>query len=135
MDPDPDTKRLLAAARVARQLAYAPYSKFQVGAALRSIDGRLFVGCNVENAAFGLCNCAERTAFFNAIVGGCRPGHFTHLAIVGDTDEPTTPCGACRQVMMELAGPDLIVVQANLRDCVKVTTAGALLPDAFALKR
>jgi len=130
-----DPQALIAAAREARKHAYAPYSAFQVGAALLTVDGRLYVGCNVENASFGLCNCAERTAFFSAVAAGCRPGDFTHLAVLGDTEGPTAPCGACRQVMMELGGPDLIVVQANLHGSVEITTAGQLLPGAFALKR
>lgn len=135
MSAHPDPQTLIAAAREARRLAYAPYSQFLVGAALLTLDGRLFVGCNVENAAYGLCNCAERTAFFSAIAAGCRPGEFTHLAVVGDTDQAIAPCGACRQVMMELGGPDLVVVLANLRDCVEITTAGKLLPGAFVLPK
>jgi cytidine deaminase len=130
-----DPESLLAAAREARGFAYAPYSGFAVGAALLALDGRVFIGCNVENAAYGLCNCAERTAFFAAIAAGCRPGEFTHLAVVGDTDQAIAPCGACRQVMVELGGPDLIVLQANLRGCLETTTAGELLPRAFTLDR
>jgi cytidine deaminase len=130
-----DPEALIAAAREARRFAYAPYSGFEVGAALLTSDGRLFVGCNVENAAFGLCNCAERTAFFCAVAAGCRPGDFTHLAVVGDTQQAISPCGACRQVMVELGGAALIVVQANLRGCVEITTAGKLLPGAFTLRR
>lgn len=135
MSAHPDPQTLIAAAREARRCAYAPYSGFQVGAVLLTLDGRLFAGCNVENASFGLCNCAERTAFFSAIAAGCRPGEFTYLAVVGDTDQAIAPCGACRQVMVELGGPDLVVVQANLHGCVEITTAGKLLPGAFALSR
>src|SRR3984957_180355 len=125
---------LLERAKNAREKAYAPYSKFKVGAALLTKDGTVFDGCNVENAAYGLCNCAERTAFFSAIAAGCRPGEFSHMAVVGDTEQAIAPCGACRQVMVELGGPDLVVVLANLRDCVEITTAGKLLPAAFTLK-
>jgi cytidine deaminase len=124
---------LIAAALAARLRAYAPYSQFQVGAALLTRDGQTFSGCNVENASYGLCNCAERTALFAAIAAGYGPGDFTHLAVVGDTPEPIAPCGACRQVMLELGGPDLIVLQANLDGDIYETTAGALLPGAFSL--
>jgi cytidine deaminase len=124
---------LISAALAARLRAYAPYSQFQVGAALLTRDGRTFSGCNVENASYGLCNCAERTALFGAIAAGYGPGDFTHLAVVGDTEEPIAPCGACRQVMLELGGADLIVLQANLDGDIYETTAGALLPSAFTL--
>lgn len=126
---------LIQKARVARKQAYAPYSRFKVGAALLTKRGRVFTGCNVENASYGLCNCAERTALFAAIAAGCDPGEFTHLAVIGDTDEPIAPCGACRQVMLELAGPALIVIQSNLRGRTILTTAGELLPGAFQLKK
>ncbi len=126
-------QNLIDAARTARLSAYAPYSKFQVGAALLCNDGRVFCGCNVENASYGLCNCAERTAFFSAIAAGYRPGDFSAMAVAGDTDGPIAPCGACRQVMLELGGPQLAVVLCNLKDGVRVTTAAAQLPDAFSL--
>lgn len=128
-----EIQALIDAAREARSHAYAPYSKFLVGAALRTVGGQVFTGCNVENAAYGLCNCAERTAFFTAIAAGCRPGNFSHVAVIADSDEPVAPCGACRQVMMELGGPMLHVIQANLRGEVRQTTMGELLPDAFRL--
>jgi cytidine deaminase len=124
---------LIRAARDARESAYAPYSKFRVGAALLTKDARVFSGCNVENASYGLSNCAERTAFYSAIAAGYRPGDFTHLVVIGDTDEPVSPCGACRQVMMELGGAQLIVVQANLQGAHTTATAATLLPGAFAL--
>ncbi|AOY00145.1 cytidine deaminase [Jeongeupia sp. USM3] len=126
-------QQLLAEARAARLKAYAPYSRFQVGAALLTHDGRVFHGCNVENASYGLCNCAERTALFAAVAAGCRPGDFATLAVVGDTDGPIAPCGACRQVMIELGTPALEVVLANLAGDVEVTSAAALLPGAFYL--
>ena len=122
---------LIAQARQARDRAYAPYSRFHVGAALLAADGRVFPGCNVENAAYGLCNCAERTAFFTAVAAGVPPRAFSRLAVIGDTPGPIAPCGACRQVMLELGGPALGVVLANLAGAVQVTTAGALLPGAF----
>jgi cytidine deaminase len=128
-----NVKALIGEARAARDRAYAPYSAFRVGAAVLTRSGRVFRGCNVENASYGLSMCAERTAFFLAIAEGCSRGDFTHLAVIGDTDQPLSPCGACRQVMMELGGPDLIVIQANLRGAVAQSTMAALLPAAFAL--
>jgi len=129
----PDIDALIAAARIARERAYAPYSGFKVGAAALAQDGRVFSGCNVENASYGLCNCAERTALFSAVAAGCRPGDITYLAVIGDCADPIAPCGACRQVMIELGGPALVVVRANLRGAVTQTTAADLLPDAFLL--
>lgn len=128
-----DIAMLIEAAREARLHAYAPYSEFQVGAALLATDGRLFSGCNVENASYGLSSCAERTAFFSAIAAGYGPGDFSHLAVIGDTEEPIAPCGACRQVMLELGGAQLQVVLANLQGDRSETTAGDLLPGAFSL--
>jgi cytidine deaminase len=122
---------LIAQARQARERAYAPYSRFRVGAALLAQDGRVFAGCNVENAAYGLCNCAERTAFFAAVAAGVAPRTFARLAVIGDTPDPIAPCGACRQVMLELGGPALPVVLANLQGRQQLTSAGALLPGAF----
>ncbi|NKD54034.1 cytidine deaminase [Haematospirillum sp. H4485] len=117
----------------AREKAYAPYSRFKVGAALQTHDGRIFHGCNVENASYGLCNCAERTALFKAVSEGYKPGEFTCLAVVGDTDGPIAPCGACRQVIIELGSPALEVVLTNLKGDIETTTASALLPRAFYL--
>jgi cytidine deaminase len=123
--------KLIDEARAARELAYAPYSKFKVGAALECKDGRIFRGCNVENAAYGLCNCAERTALFSAIAAGYQPGGFAALAVIGQTDGPIAPCGACRQVILELGGNDLPVVLTNLNGDVFETTAAEQLPNAF----
>ena len=124
-------EQLIAEALAARDAAYAPYSHFRVGAALLAADGRVFRGCNVENAAYGLSNCAERTAFFAAVAAGALPGSFTRLAVVGPTQRPITPCGACRQVMVELGGAALPVLLANLDGATARTTAGELLPGAF----
>jgi cytidine deaminase len=124
-------QHLIAEAAAARELAYTPYSNFKVGAALLTRDGRIFRGCNVENASYGLCNCAERTAFFSAIAQGCQPGDFAALAVIGQTDGPIAPCGACRQVILELGGNELPVVLANLKGDVFETTAAAQLPNAF----
>ena len=129
-----DVESLIRAALAAREAAYAPYSGFKVGAAALVKDGRVFAGCNVENASYGLCNCAERTALFAGIAAGCRPGDFTHIAVVADTARPASPCGACRQVMHEIGGPSLIVVQSNVRGDTAQTTVAQLLPGAFTLE-
>lgn len=118
-------------ARRAREAAYAPYSNFRVGAAVLAADGRVFGGCNVENAAYGLCNCAERTALFSAVAAGLKPGQLQRMAVIADTAGPVSPCGACRQVMFELGGPDLPVVLASVQGARATTTAGALLPGGF----
>jgi cytidine deaminase len=129
-----DIVTLIREAREARNRAYAPYSAFRVGAAVLTRTGQVFAGCNVENASYGLTMCAERVALYLAVADGCSRGDFTHLAVIGDADAPLAPCGACRQVMMELGGPELIVIQANLRGAVSQNTMGALLPGAFALE-
>jgi cytidine deaminase len=128
-----DIAALIDAAREARNRAYAPYSNFHVGAAVLTYDGRIFTGCNVENASYGLCNCAERTALFSAIAAGARRGDLTHLAVIADCPDAVSPCGACRQVMIELGGPQLVVIQTNLHGRIVQTTAGELLPGAFML--
>jgi cytidine deaminase len=120
---------LLAEARRAREHAYVPYSRFPVGAALLTDDGVVFRGCNVENASYGLTNCAERTALFKAISEGKR--RFVALAVIADTSGPVAPCGACRQVLAELCPPDMKVYLANLKGDLKETTVEELLPDSF----
>jgi cytidine deaminase len=126
-------EELLHDARAARDLAYAPYSHFLVGAVLLTRDGRRFRGCNVENAAYGLCNCAERTALFAAIAAGCRPGEFAALAVVADTPDAVSPCGSCRQVMAELCDQTMPVLLGNLGDQFRQTTVAELLPGSFKL--
>lgn len=126
---------LLPLARAARALAYAPYSGFHVGAAVLTRDGRTFSGCNIENASYGLCNCAERTALFSAIAAGCRPGDFVALAVIADTPEPVSPCGACRQVMAELCDEATPVLLANTAGATRETSVAALLPGSFRLPR
>lgn len=126
-----DAKALVEQAIRARQNAYAPYSRFQVGAALLDADGHIHHGCNVENAAYGPTNCAERTALFRAVADGKSPRSFAALAVVGDTAEPISPCGVCRQVMAELCAPDMPVYLANLKGEVAKTTVAELLPGAF----
>ena len=119
---------LVAAARRAREHAHAAFSKFKVGAALETADGAVITGCNVENATYGLTICAERVAMFKAISEGHRS--FTRIAVVADTDEPTPPCGACRQILWEFGG-DLEVVLANLREEKGTYRLTQLLPLPF----
>jgi cytidine deaminase len=125
--------QLLERALDAREQAYAPYSRFRVGAAVLTRDGRVYGGCNVENASYGLCNCAERTALFAAVADGHRPGDLERLLVVADTEQPVQPCGACRQVMLELGGEHLRVVLADCHGSRIETTAGQLLPGGFRL--
>ncbi|GAB2485281.1 cytidine deaminase [Alkalibacterium psychrotolerans] len=110
-------------------MAYVPYSKFPVGAALLTKGGQVYSGCNIENASYGLSNCAERTAFFKAVSEGNK--EFDYLVITGNTDEPISPCGACRQVMVEFCEPDMPVLLTNNLGKVKETTVSELLPGAF----
>ncbi|OCS88531.1 cytidine deaminase [Caryophanon tenue] len=120
---------LMEQSKVARQNAYVPYSKFPVGAALLAKDGTVFEGCNIENASFGLTNCAERTAIFKAVSQGVK--EFEAIAIVADTEGPCSPCGACRQVIAEFCAPTMPVYLTNLKGDVLETTVEALLPGAF----
>lgn len=120
-------KELLECAGAARLRAYAPYSKFAVGAALLSKSGGVFTGCNVENISFGLTCCAERNAVFAAVAAGER--EFAAIAVVADSKTPVTPCGACRQVLAEFA-PDLEITCANLEGEVFHANLSELLPRA-----
>jgi cytidine deaminase len=123
-----DHGKLLERARAARQHAHAPFSHFQVGAALETADGLVITGCNVENATYGLTICAERVAMFKAISEGHR--RFTRIAIVADTQDPTPPCGACRQILWELGG-DLEIILGNLAAEKGVFRLAELLPYPF----
>lgn len=123
-------EELVQKALEARRFAYAPYSRFQVGAALLTKNGAVYTGCNVENASYGLTNCAERTAVFKAVSEG--DGEFERIAIVGDTENPLAPCGACRQVLAEFFQPDALVIMANLKGERVTKTVEALLPGAFS---
>jgi cytidine deaminase len=121
------TDTLVDAARAAQQRAYAPYSRFRVGCALEADDGRVFVGCNVENASYGLTICAERAAVCAAIVAGAQ--RFRRAVVVSDADPPAAPCGACRQVLSEF-GRDLRVDGVGAAGAISWTIA-ELLPAAF----
>ncbi len=123
--------QLMKEAIEARKAAYIPYSGFGVGAALLDSKGQVHHGCNVENAAYSPGNCAERTAMFRAIADGHRPGTFQAIAVVADTEEPVAPCGVCRQVLLELCGPDMPVILGNLKGDIRQTTVRELLPYAF----
>ncbi|WP_448516051.1 cytidine deaminase [Pseudothermotoga sp.] len=122
--------KLIEKAIEAMNRAYAPYSNFKVGAALLTKSGRIFTGCNVENASFGLSICAERVAIFSAVAAG--EVQFEKLVVVADTDSPVSPCGACRQVMSEFG--DFEVLLVNTRKEVVRTRVSELLPRAFKLK-
>ena len=123
-----EIQKLMDCAIKARENAYSPYSHFAVGAALLCEDGTLFEGCNIENASYGLTNCAERTAIFKAV----SEGHikFKALAVVADTEGPCAPCGACRQVMAEFKIPLIII--GNLMGNIKIVTMEELLPFSFS---
>jgi cytidine deaminase len=126
-----DLETLLQAAREAQKRAYAPYSRFAVGAALLTASGKVFIGCNVENASYGLALCAERVAIGSAVAAGERD--FVAMAVVAPSPGPVSPCGMCRQTMVEF-NPKLRLILANLQGEVLETTAGALLPGAFTAR-
>ncbi len=125
-------QRLMAEAQRARHKAYAPYSRFAVGAALLTASGRVFHGCNVENASFGLTTCAERTAVFTAVSEGER--EFVAIAVTAREGHGAPPCGSCRQVLQEFA-PQMWVYWRDARGRIFKQPLKALLPKAFVLKR
>ncbi|VTU01249.1 cytidine deaminase : Cytidine deaminase OS=Solibacter usitatus (strain Ellin6076) GN=Acid_5234 PE=4 SV=1: dCMP_cyt_deam_1 [Gemmataceae bacterium] len=126
------TDPLVTAATEARERAFAPYSKFRVGAALEAEDGTVIAGCNVESASYGLTTCAERVAVFTGVARGFRC--FKRVAIVADTAALTPPCGACRQILWEFA-PDAEVILANLTGRTERFTVRELLPRGFDAKQ
>lgn len=123
-----EIQKLMDCAIKARENAYSPYSHFAVGAALLCEDGTLYEGCNIENASYGLTNCAERTVIFKAV----SEGHikFKALAVVADTERPCAPCGACRQVMAEFKIP--LIIMGNLMGNIKIVTMEEVLPFSFS---
>jgi cytidine deaminase len=124
-----DSVQLIERARAVRERAYAPYSGFAVGAVVETAEGRCYTGCNVENASYGLTICAERAALAKAVSEGAD--RLTRIVVIADTERPIAPCGACRQVMLELMGPEGEVVMANLRGDRLERKIGDLLPEAF----
>lgn len=120
--------KLIVKAKEAREKAYNPYSNFAVGAALLTEDNKIFTGCNIENVSYGLTVCAERTAIFNAVTAGYT--EFKALAVVADTPQPISPCGACRQVLAEFAD-NIKVIMLNMSGDEKILKSGDLLPLAF----
>ncbi len=108
-----DREKYIEEANKMLEKAYIPYSKFPVGAALVTKEGKIYTGCNIENASYGLCNCAERTAIFKAVSEGERD--FSYLVITGETDGPISPCGACRQVIAEFCEPKMPVLLTNVK--------------------
>ena len=123
-------EELIKEAKKAREMAYAPYSKFKVGAAVLTEKGEVYRGCNIENAAYSMCNCAERTALFKAYSEGEQK--IKMLAVVADTKRPVPPCGACRQVISELCSPKTVIILANLEGKIEECQVQDLLPGAFA---
>lgn len=123
-------KTLKSTARRAAQQAYAPYSKFNVGAAILTLSGKVYSGCNVENASYGLCNCAERTAIFSAVAAGEKNLRIECVVVYTPTPKPTAPCGACRQVINEF-GPQARVLSFCQGRGALDTTLDQLLPNAF----
>jgi cytidine deaminase len=131
MPTNADYQTLIAAATQARDRAYAPYSRFQVGAALLGTDGQIYPGCNVENVSYGLTSCAERNAIFGAVVRGAQ--RFTAVAVVTGAETPTPPCGACRQVLLEFAADgEMEVVMASVDGARKTMRLSTLLPESFS---
>ena len=126
-----DKLKLIEKAIEARENAYAPYSNFKVGAAILLSNGVYILGCNVENASYGLTNCAERTALFSLVSKGYKKSDVIAMAIVGATPEPISPCGACRQVMSELLPSDCLVILANLDKKYIEYSNSDLLPYSF----
>ena len=129
-----DELQLIEKAKEARELSYSPYSHFAVGAAILTKDNQIFLGANIENSSYPLCMCAERNALYNAYMHGYQKEDFLALALIADTDEPCSPCGACRQVISELFPETAPIYMANLKGDIKVTNAKELLPFAFSKK-
>ncbi|MGG5253482.1 cytidine deaminase [Neobacillus sp. SM06] len=125
-----EERELVKEAVKARDFAYVPYSTFKVGAALLAKDGTVYHGCNIENAAYSVTNCAERTALFKAYSEGVTS--FETLVVVADTDRPVSPCGACRQVISELCDANMEVILTNLKGDIQRIKVRDLLPGAFS---
>ena len=124
-------EQLIESAKKVREKAYAPFSNFLVGAAVRTKDGKIYTGCNVESASYGLTVCAERIAIWKAVSEGER--EFEQVAVVTDTEELTPPCGTCRQIIWEFCG-DIPVTFSNLKGKVETVMMKEILPRAFDTK-
>ena len=124
-----DYKKLSKLAIDARENAYVPYSKFKVGAAVITVDGSIYTGCNIENASYGATNCAERTAIFKAVSEGHKK--IKAIAVVGDMSTNTYPCGICRQVIVEFATDDIQIILVKNEEEYVVKTMEEILPGAF----
>jgi cytidine deaminase len=120
---------LLQIANKVKSNSYSPYSKFRVGAVLVTEKGEMYTGVNVENSSYGLTNCAERTAVFKAVTEGEK--EFKSIVLVSDAEDFITPCGACRQVLMEICGNDLEVVMSNINHEIRILKLEELLPLSF----
>ncbi len=127
-----EPKQLINEAIAASKQAHVPYSHFHVGAALLTTDGKIYRGCNIENASYGLTNCAERTAIFKAVSEGDK--QFSAIAVVGDTDGPISPCGACRQVLAEFCDDNTQIILANVKGAFVITNINEILPGYFSSK-
>lgn len=125
-------EELILKAKEARELSYSPYSHFKVGAAVLTKDGKVFEGANIENSSYPLCMCAERNALYHAYMNGYKKEDLVALALIADTDEPCSPCGACRQVISELLPLDAPIYMSNLKGDVQETNIKELLPFAFS---
>lgn len=120
---------LIDEAKKAREMAYAPYSGFRVGACVLAESGIKYSGCNVENASYGACVCAERTALFNAVCSGERS--FTALSVVSDSEDITFPCGICRQTLSEFVNPDMPIICCDKNGAFSIFTMKELMPHSF----
>ncbi len=129
-----NVENLVISARNARENAYAPYSGFRVGAAVMCNSGKVYTGCNVENASYGLSMCAERVAIYKAVSDGEK--HIEAIAIVTDTDEPASPCGACLQIIAEFSqGSDPEIITSNLNLEYETKRLSDYLPKPFYLRK
>lgn len=125
-------EKMYEKALTAYRNAYTPYSKFNVGAVVMMKDGTMIIGSNIENASYGLTNCAERSALFASYSAGFRKDDIVRMMIIGNTKGPISPCGACRQVISELVNPDIDVVLTNLEKVTKTLKVRDLLPYVFS---
>ncbi|HEV7346401.1 MAG TPA: cytidine deaminase [Devosia sp.] len=129
MTKTPTDKALFEAAEAIRTKAYAPYSRFTVGAAILADDGKIYAGCNIENAAYPVGSCAEASAISAMIAGGGK--RITRIYVTGPGSAPVTPCGGCRQRIREFADPDVVIVSHGIEGAPLLSTLGQLLPHSF----